>query len=195
MTQTLNIKNTLLIGFGLLLVISGLMLYSKPFKAKANIPTSPVIAYLPSATIATTSPQYMRQGSTIATSTLYMTTDGNSAVQFNIIVDSSTTLPTLNYRYEYSSNYNVYTGNGDWYAETATSTSQGTLGQDQSYQWNATASSTAGTAYTTATDTFWYIRTPSKPISSIFTRTVFWLPASAPKINLKVEAVGSSEQQ
>ena len=138
---------------------------------------------------ATTSLTYMTGGT--GTTTLSFATENADIVAYNLMLGSSTTVPTLCSRTQYSMN------NVDWFAETedlnVNATTTNLTRDAKETCWLYASTTPNSSKYTTgtgsATTTYVYIQYKVKDIVASYMRTLFYLPAGSAASNLWVEAV------
>ena len=140
----------------------------------------------------TTTQVYMTAGT--ATTTLMSRAEQAESIAISALIVSSTTQPSLRWRYECSEN------GVDWYAIVAplnvNATTTNMTGDFSEYSFVATASSTAGTSQKVGANTRYFIHSQPVSIACTYARGVFYVPAGAPAINgafdLVLQGVGDT---
>lgn len=172
----MKLKTGYIIGGIALLLFVGYALLST--KSKSQDPnagsTSLTMNSANSNVQATTTPNrgWMLPGR--STTTITSSSEGFDNVSLNIFVESTSSLPKLGWRYEYSQN------NIDWYYEpdpindlTPTSTLLSTIPLEWNY--SPAASTTLGTSLQGQSTSTFFVSAPTQPIVSKYIRAVVYL--------------------
>ncbi len=163
-----------------LLIASSLILVGPIGIAQASTKIS-VVSTNTQAPYSTTTRAYLISGGN-ATTTLGFYTDNADQVDFNLILESTTTPPHAAWRYEYSEN------NIDWFSDdvaiTTNATSTVHVGTYAEQLWNF-ASTTGGTANGSTTD-FKHVQLLN--LNTAFMRIVFYLIPGSPAANVWIQA-------